>query len=99
MKRRNNYPDNVLKVVFGDAAKAAEPEKLKVFLVGFIPRRLTAEESELFFARFGDGITLKNIAIALDVTYAEVRRLNENVMRKIRHPSSSAYLKAYLAEK
>lgn len=96
MKNRCNYPDNVLKAVFGASAKAAEPEKLKVFLVKFIPQRLAPKEAELFFARFCGKTTLKNIAVALGITYGDARVLNEAVLRKIRHPSTSGYLKAYV---
>lgn len=98
MSIKNNYPSNVIKAVFGAHSVAAEPEKLKVFLENFIPRRLAAEEAELFFLRFRDGLSVKNIAAARGAAYAEVERINESTLRKIRHPASSGYLKAYLAD-
>ncbi len=68
--------------------------------IGKIMRTLTPKESEIIKRRFGIGEehpeTLEEVAQKFNVTRERIRQVEANVLRKLRHPSRTKWLKEFI---
>ena len=89
-----NYPLNVMRMIFD--CNDADGVGVAEFLEQFIPDRLDGDERTIFEGVFKEGKTFAQLAVTVGKTPHTLYHIYCNLLRKLRHPSSSRLLKKYV---
>lgn len=86
------YPYNLALCICGDEANAVD---LSVYGISDVLFTLTERERRVILSRFKDKLSLEKVAIANNVTRERIRQIEAKALRKLRHPSRIAKMRAY----
>jgi RNA polymerase primary sigma factor len=80
--------------------EAANLENLREAIKELIETGLTEREAKVLMMRFGIGMntdhTLEEVGKQFNVTRERIRQIEAKALRKLKHPSRSAFLKTFL---